>query len=86
MHNTLTVFLQTSSNNGFSSLFLLIFLIVIIVFIIKKSKKNNQAIQFENQPNTKIYSKPTESSFENKSQIENLPFMEQFPQRKKNRF
>ena len=86
MHNTLTVFLQTSSNNGFSSLFLLIFLIVAIVFIIKKSKKNNQSIQFENQPNTKIYSKPTENSFENKSQIENLQFMEQFPQRRKNRF
>ena len=66
MHNTLTVFLQTSSNNGFSSLFLLIFLIVIVVFIMKKSKKNNQSIQFENQPNSQIYSKPTENSFENK--------------------
>lgn len=86
MHNTLTVFLQTSSNNGFSSLFLLIFLIVIVVFIMKKSKKNNQSIQFENQPNSQIYSKPTENSFENKSQIENLLFMEQFPQRRKNRF
>lgn len=86
MKTILTSLLQASSSSGFSSLFLLIFLIVIIVFIIKKSKKNNQSIQFENQPNTKIYSKPTESSFENKSQIENLPFMEQFPQRKKYRF
>ena len=35
----IVVFLQASSNSGFSSLFLLIFLIVIVVFIMKKSKK-----------------------------------------------